>query len=112
MSKIKKTYSLDHAVVEKLPKKNQSAVVNQILISHFQNEGFDALYQKIKRRLERETGGAIPTFEVQPQMDEIVSLDSLPTPTGPITPQKPEHLEGEDVYWDKFQQRWRERVYE
>ena len=51
MSMTKLTITLEPAIVAKLPRKNKSYAINQILKQHFQKEGVDSLYETIKQQL-------------------------------------------------------------
>lgn len=45
------TITIDNSVLDKLPKYGKSGAVNAILKNHYQNEGFDQLWQRIKKKI-------------------------------------------------------------
>lgn len=45
------TITLEPSVHAKLPKRDRSAFINVILKQHFQKEGFEQLYENLKKRL-------------------------------------------------------------
>lgn len=49
--KARLTVTLDPSVYEKLPRYGKSGEINHILKQHYQNEGFEQLYAKLKKRL-------------------------------------------------------------
>jgi len=48
------TITIEDSLHDKLPKYGKSGAVNAILKSHYQKEGFDQLYDKLKQRLLRD----------------------------------------------------------
>lgn len=54
MNTTKTSITLEQQVYAKLPSKNKSAYINLVLKQHFQQEGFDQLYDKLKYRLLRD----------------------------------------------------------
>jgi hypothetical protein len=45
------TITLEPSVIAKLPKRDRSAFINLIIKQHFQKEGFDQMYELLKKRL-------------------------------------------------------------
>lgn len=60
------TISLDYALLAKLDKRNRSGDVERILKQHFQNEGFEMLYNKLKQRLLQDPDFTTNTNQTQP----------------------------------------------
>lgn len=48
------TITIEDSIYDKLPKYGKSGAINVILKHHYQNEGFDQLYDKLKYKLLRD----------------------------------------------------------
>ena len=45
------TITIEESLYDKLPKYGKSGVINLLIKQHYQKEGFDQLYEGLKRRL-------------------------------------------------------------
>lgn len=45
------TITIEEGLYDKLPKYGKSGVINLLIKQHFQKEGFDQLYETLKKRL-------------------------------------------------------------
>lgn len=45
------TITIEDSLYDKLPKYGKSGVINLLIKQHFQKEGFDQLYERLKKRL-------------------------------------------------------------
>lgn len=45
------TITIEEGLYDKLPKYGKSGVINLLIKQHYQNEGFDQLYEKLMQRL-------------------------------------------------------------
>lgn len=45
------TITIEESLYDKLPKYGKSGVINLLIKQHFQKEGFDQLYELLKKRL-------------------------------------------------------------
>lgn len=50
-NKVKLSITLNPGIANKLPKVNRSQFIESVLVAHFQNEGFEKLYARIRQRL-------------------------------------------------------------
>jgi hypothetical protein len=48
------TITIEDSLLDKLPKYGKSGVINLLIKQHYQKEGFDQLYDKLKARLLRD----------------------------------------------------------